>query len=69
MKAARNVDMAHDTENMVAEIDLKEHGIYIVKNGSMFKLESPTTGFGTHTIKWEDFKPVRAMKEESIRFD
>jgi Protein of unknown function (DUF3954) len=69
MKAARNVDMAHDTENMLAEIDLKEHGIYVVRNGSMMKLDSPKSGFGTHTIRWEDFKPVRATKEESIKFD
>jgi Protein of unknown function (DUF3954) len=69
MNTARNVDMAHDTENMVAEIDLKENGIYIVRNGSITKLDSPETGFGTHTIKWEHRKPVRATKEESIHFD
>lgn len=69
MNTARKTDAMHNTENMVAEIDLKEHGIYIVRNGSIMKLDSPETGFGTHTIKWEDYKPVRALKEESIKFE
>mgnify|MGYP001232327965 FL=1 len=50
--------MKIDTENMIAEIDLKENAVYRVIDGKLEKVDKPGNGFGKQTITWQNGKPV-----------
>ncbi|MGF9991537.1 DUF3954 domain-containing protein [Bacillus mycoides] len=41
------------------EIDVTDNKIYVVKNGEVTSLNSPTTGFGEQTIIWQGGKVDR----------
>jgi Protein of unknown function (DUF3954) len=72
MNTARNVDMAQeirtDTERMIAEVDLNENAVYLVKGGSIEKLETPSTSHGCQSIKWHDGEIVSARVENSYKY-
>ena len=50
--------MKIDTENMIAEIDLKENAVYRVIDGKLEKVDKPGNGFGKQTITWQNGKPT-----------
>lgn len=43
------------TETIV-RIDLRKNALYVVKDGKIESIEAPPTGFGEHTIVWQDGK-------------
>lgn len=43
-----------DMNSMKAEIDLTVNRIFIVRNGVVECEEAPRTGFGEHSIKWQN---------------
>lgn len=43
----------------VEQIDLNKNAVYIVKNGEIIEIESPSTGYGSQKIIWQHGKPIR----------
>lgn len=40
------------------EIDMSVDGLYLVKNGKIEPIESPSSGFGKQSVLWQNGKPV-----------
>lgn len=45
-------------EEMIAEVDLRKNGVFIIKDGKMELLETPPQGHGKQTITWANGKPI-----------
>ncbi len=52
----------------VAEINLDENAVYIVKNGQIQKVESPKTGFGSQEVIWQNDQPIRVKISATEQF-
>ncbi|MFJ5771419.1 hypothetical protein [Psychrobacillus sp. NPDC093180] len=59
--------MVAKIEKVVAEIDLRENGIYTVRDGRLEKIEKLPHGFGKVTIVIENDKPTRYDTQYSKR--
>lgn len=40
------------------EIDMSVDGLYLVKNGKIEPIESPSSGFGKQSVLWQNGEPV-----------
>jgi hypothetical protein len=52
-------------ENMIAEIDLMENAVYVVKDGQVIKI-SPKQ-YGEDTIIWKDGKALDVVRSQRHR--
>lgn len=50
--------MSDKVKNMKAEIDLMENAVYRVKDGTLEKLDTPSSGYGKQVINWQNGKPI-----------
>ena len=49
------------------EIDLKKNAVYIVKDGQLALVDTPTKGFGKQVISWQAGKPSHYEVNYSIK--
>lgn len=47
-----------EKDEMIAEINLANNAIIIIKDGKMERLETPPFGHGKQTITWANGKPI-----------
>lgn len=53
---------------MVTEVDLLTNATYIVKDGKIVEVPSPSTGFGRQVISWQKGKPCHGSVEDTLKF-
>lgn len=49
------------------EINLTENCLYVVKNGTLTKIDAPPSGHGKQTAVWKDGSVIDVLKEERQR--
>ena len=55
-------------KDMVAEVDLMKNATYVVRDGKLSEVPSPSAGYGRQVINWQSGKPCNGSIEESIKF-
>ena len=53
---------------MVVEVDLMKNATYVVSDGKLAIVPSPSAGYGKQVINWQGGKPCNGSIEESIKF-
>jgi len=59
--------MKTNTDKMVAEIDLKEDALYVIKNGALTKVTAKQ--FGQDLIIWKNGQVLDIDRSERIRIE
>lgn len=59
--------MKENIEYRTAEIDLMKNAVYIVKDGQLVLVDTPTKGYGKQVISWQAGKPSHYELNYSIK--
>ncbi|MGP4073794.1 DUF3954 domain-containing protein [Piscibacillus sp. B03] len=47
-----------DKNKMIAEVDLRENAVLMVRDGELVKVDTPGVGFGKQVITWQNNRPA-----------
>ncbi len=42
---------------MIAQVDLTENAVFMVRDGELIKMDKPGVGFGKQVVTWQNGKP------------
>lgn len=56
-----------EIKDMIAQIDLMENAVYIMKEGALTKVKIPSGGHGSDEVIWQGGKVINVVRKHRIR--